>query len=137
MGQLAAMYEAWALARGMTMERIGDGMFFSVSGLASGAILMRESGLHVLELISQSDAGDRLIQRVNCVVEVVPRDPKDAGARAQLSVATSALRRGADVPTVVRRYRPAPTPLVRDAVRRYRTGRLDRVLAGDFDLFGE
>ena len=137
MGQLAAMYEAWALARGMTMERIGDGMFFSVSGLASGAILMRESGLHVLELISQSVAGDRLIQRVNCVVEVVPRDPKDAGARAQLSVATSALRRGADVPTVVRRYRPAPTPLVRDAVRRYRTGRLDRVLAGDFDLFGE
>jgi len=26
--------------------------------------------------------------------------------------------------------------LVRDAVRGYRTGRLDRVLAGDFDLFG-
>ena len=32
---------------------------------------------------------------------------------------------------VVRRYREEPAPLVRD----YRTGRLDRVLAGDFDLF--
>ena len=29
----------------------------------------------------------------------------------------------------------ASAPLVRDAVRGYRTGRLDRVLAGDFDLF--
>jgi hypothetical protein len=26
-------------------------------------------------------------------------------------------------------------PLVRDSVRGYRTGRLDRVLAGDFDLY--
>ena len=37
------------------------------------------------------------------------------------------------------RGRPAlpekPSPLVRDAVRGYRTGRLDRVIAGDFDLF--
>jgi len=36
---------------------------------------------------------------------------------------------------VVRRYRPEPAPLVRDAIRGYRTGRLDRVLDGDFDLF--
>jgi ATP-dependent Clp protease ATP-binding subunit ClpC len=35
----------------------------------------------------------------------------------------------------VRRYRAGESPLVRDAVRGYRTGRLDRVLAGDFDLF--
>ena len=36
---------------------------------------------------------------------------------------------------VTRRYQPGPSPLVRDAVRGYRTGRLDRVLAGGFDLF--
>jgi ATP-dependent Clp protease ATP-binding subunit ClpC len=138
MDQVAAMYEAWALERGMTMQRIGDGRLFYVSGLASGEILMRESGLHVLELISQGERGDRLVQRVSCVVAVAARDPRDAGERAQLAaLATSALRRGVVVPTVVRRYRPAPTPLVRDAVRSYRTGRLDRVLAGDFDLFGE
>jgi ATP-dependent Clp protease ATP-binding subunit ClpC len=34
----------------------------------------------------------------------------------------------------VRRYRRDPSPLVRDAVRGWRTGRLDSVLAGDFDL---
>ena len=37
-------------------------------------------------------------------------------------------------PTIVRRYRGTPSPLVRDAVRGWRTGRLERVLAGDFDL---
>jgi hypothetical protein len=30
-----------------------------------------------------------------------------------------------------------PSPLVRDSVRGWRTGRLDRVLAGDFDLMLE
>jgi ATP-dependent Clp protease ATP-binding subunit ClpC len=35
--------------------------------------------------------------------------------------------------TVVRRYREQP-PLVRDAAGGWRTGRLDVVLGGDFDL---
>jgi ATP-dependent Clp protease ATP-binding subunit ClpC len=34
----------------------------------------------------------------------------------------------------VRRYREWPSPLVRDGVRGWRTGRLDHVLGGDFDL---
>jgi ATP-dependent Clp protease ATP-binding subunit ClpC len=43
---------------------------------------------------------------------------------------------GAEAPAVVvRRYRPGRSPLVRDGVRGYRTGRFDRVLAGDFDLY--
>jgi ATP-dependent Clp protease ATP-binding subunit ClpC len=36
--------------------------------------------------------------------------------------------------TIVRRYRGEPSPLVRDSVRDWRTGRLDRVLLGDFDI---
>ena len=32
------------------------------------------------------------------------------------------------------RYRERPTPLVRDAIRGWRTGRLDFVLSGGFDL---
>jgi ATP-dependent Clp protease ATP-binding subunit ClpC len=35
--------------------------------------------------------------------------------------------------TIVRHYRESPSPLVRDHVRGYRTGRLDLVLAGEFD----
>jgi ATP-dependent Clp protease ATP-binding subunit ClpC len=49
--------------------------------------------------------------------------------------ATASELRVAGPTNVVRRYRAEPTPLVRDAVRGYRTGRFDRVLAGDFDLF--
>ena len=36
--------------------------------------------------------------------------------------------------TIVRRYRGSPSPLVRDSVRGWRTGWLERVFAGDFDL---
>ena len=35
---------------------------------------------------------------------------------------------------IVRRYRRDPSPLVRDAVRGWRTGRIDLVLGGQFDL---
>jgi ATP-dependent Clp protease ATP-binding subunit ClpC len=37
-------------------------------------------------------------------------------------------------PSVVRRYRREPSPPVRDASRGWRTGNLEQVLAGDFDL---
>jgi hypothetical protein len=37
---------------------------------------------------------------------------------------------------VVRRYRRAPSPLVRDSVRGWRTGRIDLVLDGNFDVVG-
>jgi hypothetical protein len=36
--------------------------------------------------------------------------------------------------SVVRRYRERPSPLVRDAVRGWRTGYIERVLDGNFDL---
>ena len=39
--------------------------------------------------------------------------------------------------TIVRRYRESPSPLVRDAMRGWRSGRLDLILGGDFDLFAE
>ena len=35
---------------------------------------------------------------------------------------------------VVRRYREGPAPLVRDIASGWRSGRLDAVLGGDFDL---
>ena len=38
-------------------------------------------------------------------------------------------------PAIVRRYQFDPTPLVRDTARGYRTGHVERVLAGDFDVY--
>ena len=49
-------------------------------------------------------------------------------------VAEGAESAGSARATIVRRYREYPTPLVRHAVRGWRTGRLDAVLAGGFDL---
>jgi hypothetical protein len=37
----------------------------------------------------------------------------------------------------VRRYRLEPSPLIRDVRGRWRTGRAELVLGGQFDLLGE
>jgi ATP-dependent Clp protease ATP-binding subunit ClpC len=39
-------------------------------------------------------------------------------------------------PIIVRRYRDAPSPLVRDSIRNWRTGRVEAVLRGAFDVMG-
>ena len=74
-----------------------------VSGLACSTILAGEAGLHVFE---------------------TPDAPR-------LSV--QVLVGGEGSKRIVRRYRREPSPLVRDSVRKWRTGRLERVLGGNFD----
>lgn len=81
--------------------------------------------------------GERSFERVPVHVTVAAwpaaepeRDLANDAARALAVAADSA-------PVVVRRYRTQPSPLVRDSVRAWRTGRIDRVLAGDFDLIVE
>ena len=51
-----------------------------------------------------------------------------------LEQASAALAASGEATGIVRRYREEPSPLVRDAVRGFRTGRIDRVLEGQFDL---
>jgi ATP-dependent Clp protease ATP-binding subunit ClpC len=46
------------------------------------------------------------------------------------------LSRASDSSVIVRRYRSGTSPLVRDLKGAWRSGRLDDVLAGDFDLIG-
>jgi ATP-dependent Clp protease ATP-binding subunit ClpC len=102
----------------MRFERLDpDEHLYAVSGLGAGTILAPEAGLHVLEIPEERE-GSRA-ERAHALVDVAAKQ--------------SELRAGRT--SVVRRYRAEPTPLVRDAVRGYRTGRFDRVLAGDFDLF--
>ncbi len=71
--------------------------------------------MHVLEIPDGRGGYDRRRVRVTVTAE---------GAESA----------GSGRATIVRRYRERPTPLVRDAVRGWRTGRLDAVLAGGFDL---
>ena len=117
--RIVAMYRAWAQERGMRLEGSEEqaGRRFrwtaSVSGFAALRTLRPESGLHVLEVPDDRGGFDRRRVRVT----VTPEEP-GAPSRAR----------------IVRRYRERPTPLVRDSVRGWRTGRLDAVLAGGFDL---
>lgn len=119
--RLAEMYRAWAHERGMRMDVLEEkpGRKYrwvaTVSGFAALRTLAPEDGLHVLEVPDGRGGYDRRRVRVT----VTPEGAEEpAAGRA----------------TIVRRYRERPTPLVRDAVRGWRTGRLDAVLSGGFDL---
>jgi ATP-dependent Clp protease ATP-binding subunit ClpC len=136
---LAGMYAAWSERRGMRVHVLDDGpgeRLLSATGLGCGEILRRESGVHTLERVEPREAGGQTVERVSALVHVAPWQPGPQTDRAGLlHRARTALEQEPLTMAVVRRYRPEPAPLVRDAVRGYRTGRLDRVLDGDFDLF--
>ena len=134
---LCEMYGAWAAARGMRFGLLDGGVVdvAHVSGLGAGAILEHEAGLHVLELVgAETSEGDRPVDRVVVSVELASREAGAVGRGEDVAV-EELFRDLVGSTEIVRRYRPGASPLVRDAVRGYRTGRLDRVLAGDFDLF--
>ena len=140
--ELAAMYRSWAAKRRMRAqvldERAADGQLFrflmAVSGFGAYSILAHEDGLHVLE---QPEDRPRQFERCRVQVSVIPQPLEPAGqapralrAQAERALEHHTMRNL----RVVRRYRREPSPLARDGVRRYRTGRLDLVLGGDFDL---
>ena len=125
---LTEMYVAWADRRGMSAELLDavDGhRRLAISGLGCGEILGLEGGLHVLEHVGEAANGGQVVDRDQVQVVVSAHRP-GAPESAEATDASS---------VVVRRYRPGRAPLVRDSVRGYRTGRLDLVLGGDFDLF--
>ena len=142
--ELAAMYRSWAAKRRMRVqvldESAPDGQpyrfLMAVSGFGAFSILAPEDGLHVLE---QPEDRPHQFERCRVQVSVVPQPLEPAGdaPRALRSQAERSLEQHATRNLrVVRRYRRDPSPLVRDGIRRYRTGRIDLVLGGDFDLLG-
>ncbi|MCZ6792560.1 MAG: AAA family ATPase [Planctomycetota bacterium] len=136
------MYRGWATRRRMELrvlreepgnERRPYSLLLSVSGYAAFTILEGEAGLHVLELPGKG----RQLTRVRARVQVVaqPDAPPLHGEKEFLEQALGVLHEApGDSKKVVRTYREKPSPLVRDAVKGWRTGRLSRVLEGDFDL---
>lgn len=70
--------------------------------------------------------------------ESLPSLISPQGSETLLSQAEELFDAGRGVtPDIVRYYRDTPSPLVRDANRKWRTGRLDLILDGNFDLFGK
>ena len=134
---IAGMYDAWGRRRGMQVEHLssaGGGHLLAVSGLGCWRLLHPEAGLHVLEDGESAADGARAVDRETVRVTVVAHDPGPRDGARREADARAAIGGAPPSNVVVRRYRTGPSPLVRDAVRGYRTGNLDRVLGGDFDL---
>lgn len=141
--QLKTMYVNWAKKRLMKCEILRElfegsladyTCIMAMSGFAAYAILEEESGMHVLEIMNK----DKQLTRCNVRVQVAPQDLAPEGNTAAfLEQARAAFRKNNEKPRrIIRRYQTTPTPLVRDNVRKWRTGRLDRVLDGNFDVMG-
>jgi len=124
--RLLGMYLAWAERRGMQVEIVEQDAKrcrarLSISGFGAFRLLGEEAGMHVLEF----DDGRGATQRLSMQVAVEPAGPGGVAAPIPAAAATQ---------PICRRYRDEPSPLVRDTRRGWRSGRLERVLAGDFDI---
>lgn len=137
--ELGAMYALWAKARNMRLtvrsEHTGNPrepyrILLDVSGFGALPILEAEAGMHVI------DTDDPSRPRARAYVTVAPQPdlPEEAPpAEIERSLRESGPPEAVRT-AIVRRYRRDPSPLVRDAVRGWRTGRIDLVLGGQFDL---
>jgi ATP-dependent Clp protease ATP-binding subunit ClpC len=84
----------------------------------------------VLELAEAQNSASRATARVRLAVTPLGNVPP-----ARLAAAlVKAFGQAPPPSTVVRRYRREPTPLVRSGDGSWRSGHLDAVLGGDFDL---
>ncbi len=144
--RIATMYKEWARVRRMelrVLEESGDGdepyrLLAAVSGYGAHRFLAPEHGLHVFETPEEGQDG-KGFHRDKARVRVAAQPDEPAGDNLADWVKQAGDALGEAQPsdaTVVRRYREQPSPLVRDGVNGWRTGRIDRVLGGDFDLFG-
>ncbi|HYO99707.1 MAG TPA: AAA family ATPase, partial [Pyrinomonadaceae bacterium] len=145
--RIAEMYRRWAEARRMRFEILEETktddavaanasepyqMLAAVSGFAAYSLLHAEAGWHVLE----TPQDDKSFNRARVHVRVVAQPDEPPGREGIHKQAAHALASDANgtQPQIVRRYREEPSPLVRDSVRGWRTGKLERVLEGHFDL---
>lgn len=134
--RLLDMYQNWARARGMRLRELDASnsryhALFTVSGFGSHGVLDPESGLHVFEIPKNESQFNRIRARVQ--VAPVPVAAPEEQVRREAK-ATSSLDEAAKKVEIVRRYREQPSPLARDSVRGWRTGRIEHVFDGNFDV---
>jgi ATP-dependent Clp protease ATP-binding subunit ClpC len=139
--RLTDMYRSWVEKRRMRLVVISEQAgtdaepyqaILAISGFGAYRILAAESGQHVLEIPQDGRGFSRA--RATVVVVPQPEAPLPDDQRALLAAAEKCLSADGSRTTIVRKYREHPSPLVRDAVQGWRTGHLDLVLGGDFDL---
>jgi ATP-dependent Clp protease ATP-binding subunit ClpC len=135
-GRLTDMYRQWARHRHMQLQEFAPQKgkaptVLQVTGFGAHRTLTAEAGLHILEEIDGKE-GQRTVARVRAAAGPLA-EPRPSNAYREFA---AMLREGGDPSAIVRRYREGPAPLVRDVKTGWRSGRLDAVLGGDFDLIG-
>ena len=135
--QLTDMYLGWVARRHMQISRlegsVGNSPILMISGFGAYRTLITEIGLHVLEQQGDDEATSKISARVKAI-EVPLGDFRPEQLKIRIEAGLSG---PSPLNTIVRRYRREPSPLVRDVARGWRTGRIDDVLQGDFDLIGQ
>lgn len=138
--RIVNMYQSWGRKRKMKLEVLhasiedqGSESLIAVSGFAAFHILLNERGIHVWEE-PENDRGAQF-SRLRVKIDVVSQPIQPMNDRSPLQCAQAAFqKREVEALKIVRRYRAKPSPLVRDSVRGWRSGLLNRVLGGDWDL---
>jgi ATP-dependent Clp protease ATP-binding subunit ClpC len=135
--EIAQMYRAWAQNRNMNTTEIDGiagvtGPALLVAGFGAHRTLARETGLHILERSDSAGSAARTTAQV-LLAPLPLGTASKAELRQALAAAFAQARRGTNI---VRRYRRAPTPLVRNGDGTLRSGKVEDVLRGNFDLFG-
>ncbi len=133
--QLHDMYRGWSGKRHMQVSELEPGSpgglpMLLVTGFGAYRLLSGECGLHVLELAGPDGGASRATARVRVAVASLGDIP---AARLAGAVA-DALARAPASSKVIRRYRRDPAPLVRSGDGSRRSGKVDAILSGDFDL---
>ena len=92
---------------------LGHGLL-AVSGFGAWRIVRGETGVHLFEL--PAGGSGRTFNRVNAevVVAAQPDEPRERDAAARRAQAERAIEAVSPAPSVIRRYREEPSPLVRD-----------------------
>ncbi len=143
--EIASMYTTWAQNRRMKLELLADPgtqnsdrqmLLALVSGFGAYSLLAPETGRHVLDL---PKAKSNRASKISVDVRVAAQPASWAEADNRNALRDQCLQvlkeNTPRQPKIVRHYKKSPSPLVRDVAAGWRTGNIDRVLGGDFDLF--
>lgn len=130
------MYRQWATRRRMQLKEIAPNdrsgsPILLITGFGAFRTLKGESGLHVLE--TDGPSGQR---RTVCRVTTASGPDQGLPAANEFAAASQLLASAPAITSIIRRYREEPSPLVRDLIGGWRSGRLAAVLGGNFDLIG-
>jgi ATP-dependent Clp protease ATP-binding subunit ClpC len=133
--ELVAMYRKWAGNRHMQLQELAcpdarQSPLLLISGFGAHRLLSEEVGLHVLEVGEDAKGFGRVAARVRLAVAPLGGVPADR----LFALLVERIAMTSPPHAVVRRYRRSPAPLVRDMNSSWRSGKLDAVLGGDFDL---